>query len=98
VVQPVSVTATRLDGIPLGRAFRPVYAWYGDMDLAPHLWEMVSLGRLTIAVTFHPPVSLETMPSRKALADHCWQAVASGVAAANAGRPFGPVVPGGAIA
>ncbi|HET8729480.1 MAG TPA: lysophospholipid acyltransferase family protein [Alphaproteobacteria bacterium] len=89
-IQPVSVTATRLDGIPLGRAFRSVYAWYGDMDLAPHLWQMVGMGDLTVAVEFHQPVSLETMPSRKALADHCWRAVASGVAAANSGRPVGP--------
>jgi 1-acyl-sn-glycerol-3-phosphate acyltransferase len=86
-VQPVSVTATRLDGIPLGRAFRPFYAWYGDMDLMPHLWQMIRLGDLTVAVEFHEPVSLAAVASRKALADHCWRAVANGVAAANSGRP-----------
>lgn len=85
-VQPVSVAATRLDGIPLGRAFRPLYAWYGDMDLLPHLWQMVRAGRLTVTVAFHPPTSLAEVPGRKGLADHCWRAVAAGVAAANAGR------------
>src|SRR5439155_9057911 len=35
-VQPVSIAYTRLDGIPLGRALRPFFAWYGSMSLAPH--------------------------------------------------------------
>jgi len=33
VVQPVSLAYTRLDGIPIGRAYRPFVAWYGAMDL-----------------------------------------------------------------
>ena len=38
-LQPVSIAYTRLDGMPLGRALRPNFAWYGDMTLLPHLWE-----------------------------------------------------------
>jgi 1-acyl-sn-glycerol-3-phosphate acyltransferase len=90
-VQPVSVTATSLDGIPLGRSMRPVYAWYGDMELAPHLWQMVRLGRLTVRVEFHEPVTVDRFGSRKALAEHCWRAVADGVDRAVSGRPQ-PVV------
>ncbi len=90
-VQPVSVTATSLDGIPLGRSMRPVYAWYGDMELAPHLWRMVRLGRLTVRVEFHEPVTVDRFGSRKALAEHCWRAVADGVDRAVSGRPQ-PVV------
>ena len=85
-VQPVSVACTNLDGIPLGRRFRWLYAWYGDMALAPHLWSVVRLGDLTVTVQFHKAVTLAELGSRKALADHCWRAVATGVAAANAGR------------
>ncbi|WP_207480575.1 lysophospholipid acyltransferase family protein [Arenibaculum pallidiluteum] len=85
-VQPVSVTATRLDGIPLGRTMRSVYAWYGDMELAGHLWEMVKLGVLTVEVEFHPAVTVEDFGSRKALADHCWTVVAAGVDRAVSGR------------
>lgn len=92
-VQPVSVTATRLDGIPMGIAFRPFYAWYGDMDLAPHLWQAFRAGRITVEVEFHPPVTIEQFGSRKALAEHCWRAVAGGVARAVAGRPHGPARP-----
>ena len=44
VVQPVAISYTRLDGIPLGRYWRPLFAWFGDLDLVPHLWQMVCLG------------------------------------------------------
>jgi lyso-ornithine lipid O-acyltransferase len=85
-VQPVSVTAVSLDGIPLGRSMRPFYAWYGDMELAPHLWQMVRLGRLTIRVEFHEPVTVDRFGSRKALAEHCWSVIAAGVDRAVSGR------------
>lgn len=85
-VQPISVTCTALDGIPLGRTWRDVYAWYGETGLLSHLWRMIRLGRLTVVVAFHEPTSLAAAGTRKALADQCWQAVAGGVAAANAGR------------
>lgn len=85
-VQPVSVTATHLDDIPLGHVWRQLYAWYGDMELPPHLWRMMRAGRLRILVEFHTPLSLETAGSRKTLADVCWKSVAVGVERAVTGR------------
>ena len=85
-VQPVSIAYTRLDGIPLGRALRPLYTWYGEMDLLGHMWSMLGLGRLTVELEFHAPVHLPEFDSRKALARHCYERVAAGVAAANSGR------------
>lgn len=86
VVQPVSIAYTRLDGMPIGRALRPYYAWYGDMELAPHFWDVAGLGMTTVDIVFHPPVTIEAFGSRKALADHCFALVARGVSLANAGR------------
>jgi lyso-ornithine lipid O-acyltransferase len=86
MVQPVSITATMLDGVPMGLIGRPFYAWYGDMDLAPHLWQAFGAGLMTVEVEFHPPVSMENFASRKALADHCWREVAGGVSRAVSGR------------
>ncbi len=86
VVQPVSIAYTDLDGLPLGRCLRPLCAWYGDMDLAPHLWQLAGLGRLKVVVRFHSPVTLAEFGSRKALANHCQAEVARGVAAALTGR------------
>jgi lyso-ornithine lipid O-acyltransferase len=85
-VQPVSIAYTRLNGMPLGRGLRPFLAWYGDMELAPHLWDVVALGRITVVVEFHDPTSLEEAGSRKALAIVCRDRVAGGVSRANSGR------------
>lgn len=86
-VQPVSIAYSRLDGVPMGRAFRPLVTWYGDMDLGPHLWTALGLGRIGIDVVLHPPVRLSDFDSRKALAEHCHAAVAAGLRNALAGRP-----------
>jgi len=85
-VQPVSIAYTRLNGVPLGRGLRPFFAWYGDMDLAPHLWTVAALGKLTVVIEFHPPLTLDEAGSRKALAGAARERVARGVARANAGR------------
>ncbi|MGB1548665.1 MAG: lysophospholipid acyltransferase family protein [Alphaproteobacteria bacterium] len=85
-VQPVSIAYTHLNGMPLGRLYRPFYAWYGDMELAPHFLEMAGLGKATIVVQFHPPVTIAAYGSRKELAEACGAVVARGVAAAIRGR------------
>ena len=84
-VQPVSVSYTRFDGFPLGRTFRPLFAWYGDMEMMSHMFEALGIGTLTVAVQFHEPVTLAQFASRKELATHCYQAVAQGVAEGNGG-------------
>ncbi|MBT5264002.1 MAG: 1-acyl-sn-glycerol-3-phosphate acyltransferase [Rhodospirillaceae bacterium] len=89
-VQPVSVTYTRLNDIPLGRSLRPNVAWYGDMDLIPHLPRVLSLGRLSVVVEFHRPIEIDGARDRKALAAYCEAAVRSGVARALSGRHENP--------
>jgi lyso-ornithine lipid O-acyltransferase len=92
LVQPVSLAYQLLDGIPLGRFYRPFFAWYGDMSMGPHLWKALGMGRLTVVVQFHEPVRLRDFASRKALAEHCRRAVVDGLAAALAGR-LGEIAP-----
>ncbi len=86
VVQSVAISYTRLDGIPLGRYWRPLFAWFGDLDLVPHLWQMVCLGETEAVVTFYPPVDIDRLGDRKKLAEYCFREVSSGVQAANSGR------------
>jgi 1-acyl-sn-glycerol-3-phosphate acyltransferase len=81
-VQPVSLAYTRLDGIPIGRLYRPFFAWYGAVDLVPHLWSMVGLGTVEVVLEFHPPTFLSDCGSRKALAEYCHSRIAGGVAGA----------------
>jgi 1-acyl-sn-glycerol-3-phosphate acyltransferase len=85
-VQPVSLAYTRLDGLPIGRTMRPFFAWYGDMDLTPHLWRLLGLGVIEAVVEFHPPVAVADFLSRKTLAAYCEQRVAGGVSRLLAGR------------
>jgi 1-acyl-sn-glycerol-3-phosphate acyltransferase len=86
-VQPVSIAYVRLDGIPLGRHYRPFFAWYGDMDLASHLWQMLGLGRATVVVEFHPPVTCRNFATRKVMSEYCHAVISAGLAAAITGRP-----------
>ncbi len=85
-VQPVSIAYTMLDGLPMGRYLRPFFAWYGDMDLVSHLWQWAGLGRLTVVVRFHEPVTLAQFGSRKVLSEHCYAVVSRGMSEALAGR------------
>jgi len=67
-VQPVSISYVAMYGIPLGRENRPLYAWYGDMDLLPHLWEALKCGPLDVIVEFHPPLTVGPGRGRKQIA------------------------------
>ncbi|HEX5455549.1 MAG TPA: lysophospholipid acyltransferase family protein [Stellaceae bacterium] len=92
-VQPVSIAYTRLDGIPIGRLLRPLFAWYGDMAMAPHLWTVLGLGTVEVVVEFHPPASLAQCGSRKALARYCEEQVGAGLASALSGRRAAAIDP-----
>ena len=85
-VQPISISYTRLDGIPLGRHWRPLYTWFGDMDLGPHAWQMAGLGEVEVMVNFHDPVDIDQLGDRKKLAEYCQRVIAEGLAASNSGR------------
>ena len=91
VVQPVSIAYTRLNGIPMGRPYRPFYAWYGDMELASHLWNVAGLGNATIAIQFHQPLTIEQFRSRKEMAEACQAAIADGVSRAISGKLTPPI-------
>jgi 1-acyl-sn-glycerol-3-phosphate acyltransferase len=84
-VQPVSTAFTGLHGVPMGRENRPFFAWYGDMEMVPHLWEALLAGPLDVTVQFHPPFSLDQM-NRKELAVRAEQVVREGQSLALAGR------------
>ncbi|MBI1179076.1 MAG: 1-acyl-sn-glycerol-3-phosphate acyltransferase [Alphaproteobacteria bacterium] len=84
-VQPVSIAYTRINSMPLCRHYRPYVGWYGDMELGPHLWELMTIGRVTAVITFHEPVTLETIRSRKAMSAHCQAEIARRLEYLNAG-------------
>jgi len=67
-VQPVSIAYVGLHGIPMGRENRPLFAWYGDMELLPHLWEALKTGPFDVVVEFHPPITVDSAGGRKSIA------------------------------
>ena len=77
----------------MGRASRPVFAWYGDMDLASHFWRLAQHRGLRATVLLHAPVDPAAYPSRKALAAAVWQTVADGAATLRQNRPVRVIAP-----
>jgi len=67
-VQPLALAYTRRDGVPLDRRTLPAIAWYGDMDLAPHLLGVLAGGPVDAALHFAAPVDPGPAGARKQLA------------------------------
>jgi 1-acyl-sn-glycerol-3-phosphate acyltransferase len=71
MVQPVTLAYRPRPGLPAD-----FYGWWGDMDFAAHLKEV--LARSTggrIELTFHPPLRVADFDGRKALAEAAGRAV-----------------------
>ena len=91
-VQPVSAAFTGLHGLPMGRENRPLFAWYGDMEMVPHLWEALLAGPIEVVIQFHPPLSLDEM-DRKTLALRARKMIQAGVSEALQGRALLDLLP-----
>ena len=85
-VQPVSTAYVGLYGLPMGRENRPLYAWYGDMELVPHLVEALKTGPIDVIVEFHPATTVDEAGGRKALAVKAEAIIRHGQAQALAGN------------
>lgn len=96
LIQPVSVVYDRLGGLPAGRASRPVFAWYGDMDIASHFWQLAQHIGLRATVLLHAPLDPAQFPDRKALSNAVWQVVADGASTLRQNRPARPLELSGA--
>ncbi|MGU3495248.1 lysophospholipid acyltransferase family protein [Xanthobacteraceae bacterium A53D] len=66
-VQPLAVTYVRVQGLPMGRRHRPLAAWYGDMDLAPHLLAVLRHGAIDVEVRYGQPMALDGDHDRKSV-------------------------------
>ena len=81
-IQPVSLRYPA----PEGRDVR-FYGWWGDMDFAGHLIQVLACRRPgRVEVTFHDPVPVDAFADRKLMAAHCEAVVRAGLAISPAGR------------
>jgi 1-acyl-sn-glycerol-3-phosphate acyltransferase len=93
LVQPVSVVYDRLADLPTGRATRPLFAWFGDMDMATHFWRLGQQTGLRATVVLHGALDPARFPDRKALSQAVWRTVAAGAATLRQNRPVHPLEP-----
>jgi lyso-ornithine lipid O-acyltransferase len=85
-VQTLSLTYTRLHGIPLGRADRSMVGWYGDMSMGDHAWQLLKAGPLDTRIVIGEPVPLREFSGRKQLAEHTEEIVRREVTTTLRGR------------
>ncbi|HEX7883238.1 MAG TPA: lysophospholipid acyltransferase family protein, partial [Afipia sp.] len=74
-VQPVSLAYVRFGGVPVGRALRDKVAWYGDVDLVPHLLGVFASGAVDVTVSWGDPVGYGMTANRKEIAREAENAV-----------------------
>jgi 1-acyl-sn-glycerol-3-phosphate acyltransferase len=78
-VQPLSVVYTGHRNLPMTRRLRPLYAWYGDMEMPPHLWGAAAHGPIEVNIICHAPLSMAGQGNRKTLAKQAEEAVRQGL-------------------
>ncbi len=55
------------------------YAWYGDMKLEPHLWQLAKSKGAKVRIVFHKPYQALDFDNRKKLAAACYRDVSTGL-------------------
>jgi 1-acyl-sn-glycerol-3-phosphate acyltransferase len=82
LLQPMAMTYTGQNGIPMGRQNRPLVAWYGDLDFFPHFVAFLRRGAVDAVVSFGAAVAANAGADRKAVARNLESSVRSMMAAA----------------
>ena len=82
-VIPLTLAYKSNYNLPLTKRQRPSFAWYGDMDLLPHLWEALKAGPIEVVVRFHE--ALPKVP-RKEIAKLAYVTIAKSLTETLHGR------------
>jgi 1-acyl-sn-glycerol-3-phosphate acyltransferase len=64
-LQPLAIVYARRNGLPVTRRERPAIAWYGDMDLGPHLAGLLREGSIDVVVRWCEPIPFDAGRDRK---------------------------------
>ncbi|MGO4712284.1 lysophospholipid acyltransferase family protein [Bradyrhizobium sp. 2TAF24] len=67
-VQPLSLAYVGFGGVPAGRALRNKLAWYGDVDLIPHMLDVLRAGAVDVTVSWGAAVAYDMSTDRKQIA------------------------------
>lgn len=85
-VQPVTVVYNAIEGQPVRRFDRQLVAWHGDMDLWPHLKQLLRRGGLEATIIFGEPVAPGTYANRKVISAALERQISTTAAELRQGR------------
>lgn len=80
-VQPAALHYQRIGGLPIDSTQWPMLAWYGDMDLVPHVWQLMCMPGIRAQLTFLPVQ--KGSADRKELAQGCQQLISKHIEASR---------------
>lgn len=78
-IQPFIIDLLDVDGAPLTHDSRDLYAWYADMDFAPHIWEFMQKSGATVKLTFLDVIEPAPEQDRKELCRLIENQISSGL-------------------
>jgi lyso-ornithine lipid O-acyltransferase len=67
-IQPAAIIYTHAKGKPLDEERRRALAWFGDADLAPHIWLLLKEAPVDCLVRFGAPLAFRADSDRKTIA------------------------------
>jgi 1-acyl-sn-glycerol-3-phosphate acyltransferase len=86
-VQPMSLAYVGFGGVPIGRSLRERVAWYGDVELVPHLLRVLASGAVDVTVSWGEATAYDMSADRKTIARSAEQSVRRMTAAALRATP-----------
>lgn len=82
-ILPISLIYKRIGRQPVSASNRDRIYWYGDMEFANHLWNVLALRSIEAVVRVHPKIETFHLKNdslnRKQLSQACYDAVLSGL-------------------
>ena len=88
IIQPLIIIYSDLNGMPINRWLRPIIAWYGDMELMPHLSILKNIKSIDVKIIYLKPVNTINFSNRKELSNHLEQQIHEAYSAAGSRKKF----------
>ena len=70
IIQPLVIIYTDINGVPINRWLMPVIAWYGDMELNPHLIILKDIKFITVKIIYLDCINTNDFADRKDLSKY----------------------------
>lgn len=78
-IQPFVIELISVNGKSPTTESRDLYAWYGDMDFAPHIWDYLQNKGATIRLTFLDKITPDAEMDRKTLSKMVEDKISAGL-------------------